>query len=75
MLRVNIRSALSELRSRRLAIDEAIAALERISVSPRDISRPKTRNRVMTPEARAKIAAATKRRWAAAKRAGKATLG
>lgn len=31
--------------------------------------------RVMSPEARAKMAAAAKRRWAAAKKAGRKTLG
>ena len=35
----------------------------------------KAAKRVMSPEARAKMAAAAKRRWAAAKKAGKTTLG
>lgn len=35
----------------------------------------KAAKRVMSPEARAKMAAAAKRRWAAAKKAGKTSLG
>jgi hypothetical protein len=52
---------LVELRSERQRIDESIIALER--------QKPPRKKRVFSPQARAKMAAAQKRRWAVASKA------
>jgi hypothetical protein len=72
----NVASTIDQLEKQRSAIDRAISALREIAgpsgrtptAAARDQSRPK---RVLSPEGRRRIIAATKKRWAA-KRATKA---
>lgn len=81
---------LGKLAARKDALAKQLAAVEREIAAVRDqITKAvgggsvgngrkravKTARRVMSPEARAKMAAAAKRRWAAAKKAGKNALG
>jgi hypothetical protein len=69
---LNIGEMISELKQERDRIEAAIRALEG-TTSKRTTGNGR-RKRTMSPEARAKIAAAAKRRWAAARKAGKTTL-
>jgi hypothetical protein len=73
---MDITAILNELREQRDQLERAIVALESINgTSARAYSRKsKSGKRTMSAEARAKIAAAAKKRWAAAKKAGKSTL-
>lgn len=82
---------LGKLAARKDALTQQLAAVEREISAVRDqVTKAvgggdsvgngrrravKTTKRVMSPEARAKMAAAAKRRWAAAKKAGKNALG
>lgn len=82
---------LGKLAARKDALAKQLATVEREIAQVRDHvskalgggTRParvakvgrKVAKRVMSPEARAKMAAAAKRRWAAAKKAGKTSLG
>ncbi len=70
---MDIQSIVSELKNERDRLDHAIRALEGVS-SATDRGRTPKRKRVMSAEARAKIAAAARRRWAAARKAGKTNL-
>jgi hypothetical protein len=70
---MNIQSIVSELRGELERLDTAIAALERVRGSAsgkRGGSKPGLR---MSAEARARISAAMKKRWAKRKRAAKAS--
>lgn len=74
---MNVQVILTELKTQRDRIDEAISALENGRTGGNRLGRPRgksKRKRVMSAEARAKIAAAAKRRWAAAKKAGNNSL-
>ena len=51
------------------ALDVKIAALQRAKVALAGAARTRRKKRNLTPEGRAKIAAAVKRRWAAQKKA------
>jgi hypothetical protein len=67
---MNVNEILSELREQRDRIDAAINALEK---TPRTLSYATGRKRrIMSPEARAKIAAAQRARWAKQKKKAKA---
>jgi hypothetical protein len=78
VLVMNIGAFLNDLHQHKNALDVAISALEGISTKHSiRIGRPPgsdKRRRVMSPDARAKIRAAARRRWAA-KKAGKSRLG
>jgi hypothetical protein len=70
-------SILEQLKSERDRLESAIRTLEALNGSQRRSGRPVgsgKKKRVMSPEARAKIAAAARRRWASAKKAGKTNL-
>lgn len=69
---MNIGEMINELKQERDRIEAAIRALE--GTSYKRTTGNGRRKRTMSPEARAKIAAAAKRRWAAARKAGKTTL-
>jgi len=66
---LDIAAVVSQLKQERDRIDAAIRALEGGGAKP---GRPKGRR--MSAEGRAKIAAAVRRRWAAARKSGKSTL-
>jgi hypothetical protein len=70
---MDIQTIMSQLRDERDRLDQAIRALEGTSPTTRR-GRSAKRKRVMSPAARAKIAAAARRRWAAARKAGKTNL-
>ena len=76
---MNLGAILDELNQHKSALDGALAALEGTPTKHSvRLGRPPgsgKRKRVMSPEARAKIGAAARRRWAAAKKAGKSRLG
>lgn len=68
---------LEQLKSERDRLESAIRTLEALNGNQRRLGRPVgsgKKKRVMSPAAKAKIAAAARRRWAAAKKAGKTTL-
>jgi hypothetical protein len=69
---LNIGEMINELKQERDRIEAAIRALE--GATSKRATGNGRRKRTMSPEARAKIAAAAKRRWAAARKAGKTTL-
>jgi hypothetical protein len=71
---MDITAILDELREQREQLERAIAALESTNGRPKRAYNRKPGKRSMSAEARAKIAAAAKKRWAAAKKAGKSTL-
>jgi hypothetical protein len=71
---MDITTILNELREQRDQLQRAIAALESTNGTSKRAYHRKSGKRTMSAEARAKIAAAAKRRWAAAKRAGKSSL-
>jgi hypothetical protein len=68
---MNVRQIVKQLKLRLDSIDKAIAALQGTGKTTRSVSKPRRR---MTDEGRARIAAAARKRWAAAKKAGKKTL-
>ncbi|WP_041855398.1 hypothetical protein [Candidatus Korobacter versatilis] len=69
---MEINAILSQLKEERDRLNTAIGALEVVGTgAPRKTGK---RKRVMSAEARAKIAAAARKRWAAAKKKGKTTL-
>ncbi len=74
MLTMDVQAILRELRDQRDRIQRAIDALEH--TTPGSTRQPQHRERVrhMSAEGRARIAAAARRRWAAARKAGKRTL-
>ena len=68
----DIQSIISELEQQKSAIDRAIAALREVSGSTAALALGRggsgpTKKRQMSPEARARIAEAVRRRWAASK--------
>jgi hypothetical protein len=71
---MDITSILHGLREQRDQLERAIAALESTNGTAKRAYNRKSKKRKMSVEARAKIAAAAKKRWAAAKKAGKSTL-
>ena len=60
----NLDSVLSQLRQERARLDEAISALEAITHNGNSPKKYRPINRVMSPAARRRIAAAQKARWA-----------
>jgi len=69
---MNVPEILAELREQLIRVDSAISALERVhGTSHRGPGRPKGKRRTMSAEARAKIGAAQRARWAKQKRAAK----
>jgi hypothetical protein len=68
---MNVQQIVKQLKLRLGSIDRAIAALQRTSGTTHSVSKPR---RKMSADGRARIAAAARRRWAAAKKAGKSTL-
>ena len=58
----NLTSILSELRSERNRLNAAIAAIE--SINSNGNSHKATASRILSPEARKRIIAAQKKRWA-----------
>jgi hypothetical protein len=73
-LAMDITTILNELREQRDQLERAIAALESTNGTSKRAYRRKSEKRTMSAEARAKIAAAAKKRWAAERKAGKSTL-
>jgi hypothetical protein len=74
LVTMDITAILNELREQRDQLERAIAALESTNGRSKRAYNRKSGKRTMSAEARAKIAAAAKKRWAAAKKAGKSTL-
>lgn len=71
---MDITAILNELREQRDQLERAIAALESTNGTSKRAYNRKSGKRTMSAEARAKIAAAARKRWAAARKAGKTTL-
>lgn len=69
---LEIDAILTQLKAERDRLNAAIGALEIVGSGA--ARKQGKRKRVMSAEARAKIAAAARRRWAAAKKKGKTTL-
>ena len=69
---MEIDAILTQLKDERDRLNAAIAALGGTVTAK--VRKTGMRKRVMSAEARAKIAAAARKRWAAAKRQGKSTL-
>lgn len=72
---MDTQSIVRELRGELERLERAIATLERVkgrATGKRGGTKP---HRPMSAEARARISAAMKKRWAAAKKAGKSCLG
>jgi hypothetical protein len=71
---MDIGAILNSLREQRDRLERAISALESTNGTSKRSYKRKPGKRSMSAEARAKIAAAAKKRWAVARRAGKTTL-
>jgi hypothetical protein len=74
LVTMEITAILKELWEQRDQLDRAIAALESTNGRSKRAYNRKSGKRTMSAEARAKIAVAAKKRWTAAKKAGKRTL-
>ena len=71
---MDITSIVAELREQRDRLDAAISALERTNGATATTRTGHTSKRHMSAEARARISAGLKKRWAAAHKEGKSTL-